>query len=130
MFAALLTNYLPSFFGAGAVTCPLPKSTFFFLPNWWEYLNGSLDPLGKCTPDVNFPHVILPIGLAIIDMLIRLGGLVAIISIIIAGVTYITSGGNPENTVKARRRIYNSLIGLAIVFVAAGAVAFIGNSLS
>lgn len=117
-------------FAAPGDACDLPTRTFFFLPPWWEYLNGSYDELGKCSPDVNFPHVILPIGLAVIDILIRLAGFIAIISIIVAGVAYITSSGNPEKAVSARKRIYNSLIGLAIVFIAAGVVAFIGNKFS
>lgn len=118
------------FFAALGDKCTLPPSTFFFLPPWWEYLNGATDEIGQCSPAVNFPHVILPIGLAILDILIRLAGFVAIVSIIIAGVGYITSSGNPEKAASARKRIYNALIGLAIVFIAAGAVAFIGNSLS
>ena len=117
-------------FAAPGDACNLPSSTFFFLPPWWEYLKGAQDQLGQCTPAVNFPHVILPIGLALLDILIRLSGLVAIVSIIIAGVTYITSSGNPEKAASARKRIYNALIGLAVVFIAAGVVAFIGNSLS
>jgi hypothetical protein len=109
-----------------ATTC---SHSFFFLPNWWEYFPNQPSP-PNCEIIVNnFPADIWLIGLAIIDMLLRVAGLVAIISIIIAGVSYIVSGGNPENTAKARRRIYNSLIGLAIVFVAAAVVAFIGNEL-
>lgn len=126
MFAVFFAKLFPSFF----VACDLGKPAFFFLPPWWEYLNGTPDQLGACTPDVTFPHVILPVGLAIIDILIRVSGLVAIVSIIIAGVSYITASGNSEKAASARRRIYNSLIGLAIVFVAAGVVGFIGKSLN
>jgi len=80
-------------------------------------------------PDFHFPGDTWAVGLAIIDMLLRLAGLVAIISIIIAGVSYITAAGTVEKTASARRRIYNSLIGLALVLIASGAVAFIGNTL-
>jgi ABC-type antimicrobial peptide transport system permease subunit len=134
MFAVILIKLIPSIFAAGVpgATCTLPKPYFFVLPPWWEYLNGAYDQLGKCSPSItssDLSHVILPIGLAALDILLRAAGLIAIISIIIAGVSYITSGGNAETVAKARGRIYNSLIGLAIVFVAAGVVAFIGNSL-
>jgi len=132
MFALLITRFLPFTLAIGTPgqACPLPSANkFFFLPPWWEYLNGAYDQLGKCSPSVSFPHVVLPIGLALIDIMIRVAGLVAIVSIIIAGIGYVTSGGNAENAAKARGRIYNALIGLAIVFVAAGLVAFIGNSL-
>jgi hypothetical protein len=104
-------------------------SKFFFLPPWWEYINP-----GKISADCNniifsFPGDLLAVGLAIVDMLLRIAGLVAIVSIIIAGVSYITSGGMVEKAASARKRIYNSLIGLAIVAIASGFVAFIGNTL-
>ena len=123
IFAALMDKLLPHTFFA----CDIQGHSFFFLPPWWEYLKGTVDPIGKCVPDINFPHGILPIGLAILDMLIRISGLIAVVSIIIAGISYITASGNPEKTASARRRIYNSLIGLGIVFIAAGLVAFLGN---
>ncbi|MBI4034316.1 hypothetical protein HY380_00285 [Candidatus Saccharibacteria bacterium] len=75
------------------------------------------------------PGDIWLIGLAIIDMLLRVAGFIAIISIIAAGVSYITAGGSVEKTASARKRIYNALIGLGIVFAASGFVAFIGNKL-
>lgn len=105
------------------------KSKFFFLPPWWEYIDPQKIK-ANCTIDVQVPNDILPIGLAIVDMLLRVAGLIAIISIIIAGVAYITAGGAVEKTASARKRIYNALIGLAIVAVASGAVAFIGNKLA
>ncbi|MEK7561349.1 MAG: hypothetical protein AAB541_00605 [Patescibacteria group bacterium] len=101
------------------------RNTFFFFPSWWEYLKTGPD----CSIIFKFPNDILPVSLAIVDMLLRVAGLVAIVSIIIAGVAYITAGGAVEKTASARKRIYNALIGLAIVAIASGFVAFIGNSL-
>lgn len=122
----LFLGNLSSFF---AVQCDLPKKLFFVLPPWWEYLEGTQE-FGACVPSFSFPNDILPVGLAIVDMLLRVAGLIAIISIIVAGVAYITAGGAVEKTASARKRIYNALIGLAIVAVAAGVVAFIGNKLA
>ncbi len=102
--------------------------TFFFFPTWWEYLKTQ-PKLPDCSVTFSFPHDILPVGLAIVDMLMRVAGLIAIVSIIIAGVGYITAAGDVQKTASARKRIYNSLIGLAIVAIASGVVAFIGNSL-
>lgn len=101
--------------------------TFFFIPPWWEYIKPN-KILTDCSIAFNFPNDILPVSLAIVDMLLRVAGLVAIISIIIAGVSYITAGGAVEKTASARKRIYNALIGLAIVAIASGVVAFIGNT--
>lgn len=109
-----------------AATC---SHSFFFIPNWWEYLPNQPSP-PNCNVTINFPGDILAIGLAILDMLLRIGGFVAVISIIIAGVQYITSSGSTDNTTNARKRLTNSLIGLAIVLIASGVVAFIGNTTS
>jgi hypothetical protein len=129
-FAAKL--YLLPFFAAlkPGDACDLSNSNFFFvLPPWWEFLNGKIDELNVCKPAFTFPHVVLPIGLAIIDMLTRVAGLIAIVYVIYGGVNYITSSGNAEKTAAARAKIFNALIGLAVVFAAAATVAFIGNTL-
>ena len=121
-----IQQFVPSFFAAACSA----KATFFFIPAWYEYLKVAQDTTGACAvQNFKFPDDLLPVGLAVVDMLVRLGGFVAIVSIIIAGVTYMSSGGDAQKAASARKRIYNSLIGLVIVFVAAGVIAFIGNSL-
>ena len=120
----LLFTKINIFFAAGCAT-----HTFFFLPPWYEYLKLAPDAAGSCTPVFNFPNDIWAIGLGVLDMLLRLGGFVAVISIIYAGIEYMTTLGNSEKGVAARKRIVNSLIGLAIVIFATGVVAFVGNSL-
>lgn len=123
-------------FGATNDPCTLPNhSFFFFIPSWWEFLQPRVDELGHCAVTLNDASgkfqlgSIWGIGLAVLDMLLRIGGFAAVISIIIAGIQYITSSGSPDNATNARKRLTNSLIGLAIVLIASGVVAFIGNSL-
>jgi len=53
-----------------------------------------------------------------------------VLSIIFSGVMYITAQGNVEKATSARRRVYNSLIGLAIALVATAFVTFLGNTLA
>lgn len=113
---------MSSFFAA--TSC---SHSFFFLPSWWEYLPKQPSP-PDCQVSLTFPQDTWAIGLAVLDMLLRIGGFVAVISIIIAGVQYITSMGEPEKGAAARKRLTNSLIGLIIVLIASGAVAFIGNT--
>jgi hypothetical protein len=115
-----------------AATCTLPgKGTnqFFGIPHWWQYLNGEPDIFGKCSPKVDFPGGILPVGLAIVDMLLFVAGIAAVISIIVAGFQYMSSMGNAEKGVSARKRIVNSIIGLAIVLIATTLVNFIGSTI-
>ncbi len=82
----------------------------------------------NCNISVHFPGDLWAIGLAVLDMLLRIGGFLAVISIIIAGVQYITSMGEPEKGASARKRLTNSLIGLVIILIASGVVAWIGNT--
>lgn len=119
---------LSLFSAANPPVCTIAKHSFFFFPPWWEYLGVTKDSLGQCVPYFHFPSDILPVALAIVDILLRVAGLVAIVSIIIAGVGYITAAGQVEKTASARKRIYNALIGLALVAIASGVVAFIGNT--
>jgi hypothetical protein len=120
--------------GTGS-SCTLPSHTFFFLPSWWEFLQPKIDEIGHCAITLDNPSgkfdlsSIWGIGLAVLDMLLRIGGFLAVISIIIAGIQYITSTGNPEKGTSARKRLTNSLIGLAIMLIAAAVVSFIGNKL-
>lgn len=105
------------------------NSPFFGFPHWWKYVKtGNYDGLGNCTPTVNFPGGIWAIAFAVIDMLLYLAGLIAVVSIIIAGISYITSAGNSDQATSARKRIQNALIGLAVVVIASAVVSFIGNS--
>lgn len=117
---------LPYVFAVGACT----PHAFFFLPTWWEYLKLSTDSIGQCSPVFTFPNDLLLVGLAILDMLLRLAGFVAVVSIMIAGAQHLFTAGNPEKAASARKRIYNSLIGLAIALVATGVVTFIGNQVA
>lgn len=57
---------------------------------------------------------IVDLAFAIIRFLAAGVGVVVVISIILAGIQYSTSEGNPEATMKAKRRIQASLIALVI----------------
>ncbi len=109
---------------------------FFFLPPWYKYLALANKLDASCNiqntgPNAFvFPGDIWLIALAVLDMLLRLAGFVAVVAIIIAGVSYILASGNPEKAASARRRIYNALIGLVIALVATAFVSFIGNRIT
>jgi hypothetical protein len=111
------------------LNCPGYNNSFFGFPHWWRYLDIQKDALGKCAPVVHMPGGLWAIGLAVIDILLRLAGIAAVLSIIIAGISYIGAAGSSDKITAARKRIVNSLIGLAIVLAASGIVSFIGNRL-
>jgi hypothetical protein len=96
---------------------------FFGLPKWYEYLPGDCD-----FTDIKVDQLGL-IGLAFVDILLHVAGLVAVGYIIWGGVQFITAQGDPGATKKARQTIINAIIGLIIALIATGVVKFIGNKL-
>ncbi len=100
-----------------------------FLPAWDKYLAHE-EVNHRCTPVINGAEAALPIGIAILEAAIRLGGLVAVVMIIVGSFRFITSQGNPENAAAARKTIINSLVGLVIVIISTSVVSFLGTTLS
>jgi hypothetical protein len=108
---------------------------FFSFPTWYEYLpvkriGGSCAVQATPNDPGQFFHFLPLIGLAILDILLRIAGIVAIIFVIYGGVQLITSAGSPEGAAKARGTILNALIGLLIAVIAVAFVAFVGNSVA
>lgn len=124
MIAIAFAKLMTPFFGAASCS-----HGFFFLPNWWEYL-PTQPSLPNCEISFNAISDIWLVGLAVLDMLLRIAGFVAVVSIMVAGLQSVFSGGNPEKAASSRRRIYNSLYGLAVALIATALVTFIGKQLA
>lgn len=58
-----------------------------------------------------------------------LAGVLAVIMIIISGLTLVTSGGNQEAVTNSRKRITNSIIGLVIVALAWAIIRFVTDTI-
>lgn len=57
-------------------------------------------------------------------------GIIAVLMILLSGVTYMLSGGDEEKVNSAKRNFFSTIIGLAIMLSAYSIVAFVLNSLS
>lgn len=104
--------------------------SFFSFPAWHSYLPSSgVDSFGQCqfTFDYTNPLTFGLIGLAILDILLRIGGMVAFGLLVWGGIQFLTSQGNPEGVKKAIATVTNALVGLAITLSAAGVIAFIAG---
>lgn len=53
-----------------------------------------------------------------LNLVYYVGGIVAVIIIIVAGVRFVTSSGNPDGVTKARNMLMYGIVGLVIVAVA------------
>lgn len=113
--------------------CDLP-ATKFGLPTWYKYLKGQTDPAGNCRLLTEFNlrsiNTFLSVGLAIVELLLSIAGIVAVVFIVVAGFRYTLSRGKPDETAKAQESIINALVGLVIAILAATLVRFIAKKLS
>ncbi len=88
------------------------------------------DPGLGCHIDTfNFPGDLTLVALAIAEILLRLGGIVAFGYVIWGGIQYVTSQGEPDKTKKAKDTIMNAVIGMIIAMFATAIVSFVGNKI-
>jgi hypothetical protein len=128
MFQALFNNF--------AAACQ-PAKAILGLPTWYKYLNGEF-VAGRCSPIVDFtthPNDLARIVLAVVEIMLRVAGLVAIGYVIYGGFRYILSQGemgpsNVPKTVIARHTIVNALIGLVIASLATFIVQLVAKNLT
>lgn len=123
----ILQQFL-SLFAAGC-----QQHMFFFLPTWYKYLviAGKMEVVGgRCTTVANFQVVDLSlILLAVLDISLRLAGVIAVGYVMYGGVKLILSQGDADESKRARQTITNALIGLVIALLATTLVAFVGTRL-
>lgn len=130
----MITNTLQglhSLFSMFAAGCQ--EHLLFFLPTWYKYLvlAGKMEDVnGRCATVVDLEVADLAlILLAVLDIVLRLAGLVAVAYVMFGGFKFITSQGDAEGIKKARQTITNALIGLVIALLATAFVGFIGTRL-
>lgn len=122
--------YLSNMLFGQSVSDICNEGSFFGLPRWYKYLD-------KQTPEINGERVCQPVlngvgdiwlvVLAVIEMLLRVAIIVAIIYVVISGIKFTTSRGNPDKIQAARNSVQDALIGLVIAIAATAIVSFIGG---
>jgi hypothetical protein len=133
MFTLLTTTLmqLTRFFGATTPCDPtVGAGSFLGLPHWYEFLPGQTDEIsGKCIPVIHSINDFWAIALAIVEILLRIGGMVAVVYVIYGGFLYMTSQGEADRTSAAKSTILNALVGVVIVIIAIVAVNFVGATI-
>lgn len=99
------------------------------VPHWYKYLDSE-DVGGKCRPkfDDKLSVTATKIGIAVVEIMMRLVGFIAVGYLIWGGIQYITSQGEPDGLKSAKDTITNALVGLVISIMAIGIVQFIGGA--
>lgn len=98
------------------------------IPTWYKYLGGDSSD-GKCVPIFTIPDDIGAVLLAVFEIILRVGALVAVGFIIYGGFQFILAQGEPDRIKGARSTIINSLIGLIITILATAVVNLIANNI-
>jgi hypothetical protein len=83
-----------------------------------------------CEIKINGLMDLLRVIANVIQILLRISSILAVIFIIIGGIMYITSIGDPSRTQRAKETITYAVIGLIISIAAYGIVAFVSRSFS
>lgn len=94
------------------------------IPPWYKYLEFDTDCSIKMDLAQN-PAQFWLVGFGIIDILLRVAGIVAVGYVIYGGFRYMTSQGEPDKLKKAQGTIVNALIGVAITVLATSVVTFL-----
>lgn len=123
MISAITTH-----FAAASSACQ-PKGSFFGLPTWYKYLEGFKpeDEPTQCIIRLRALSDVWLILSAVIEILLRVAALGAIVMIVYAGISFITSEGQPDKVKKAINMAVSASIGLAISIGAAATVSFIAG---
>jgi hypothetical protein len=100
--------------------------SFLGLPNWYEYICDSGHDL-RLIGDASGPSDLPLVGLAVMEILLRIVGFVSLGYMIFGSVKYVVSQGEPNKVSEAKGTIINALIGLIIASLAVALVSFIGN---
>lgn len=100
----------------------------------FKVLAAVTPPAGVVTVPVAQPGFIIPSFSDVLTFLIRtifiIGGLTALLYLLLGAFAWITSGGNKENVDKAREKIQAAIIGLILILVVLAVVALLENLLS
>ena len=131
MFSVLtLSAVMPAAHALASCPTASDRSFFTLIPTWYEYLQTD-EVDGSCVVSkFDIPGDVWKILLAVVDIILRIAGVVAVVFVIRAGFAYVLSRGNPSEAAKARQMIIDALIGVGIASIATVLVAFLGTVLT
>lgn len=107
--------------------CQQSVGGFLDFPTWYKYIIQNPGPPCELKPDLlaNMPLVLL----AVFEIILRVGGLLAVVMVLYGGIQFILSQGEPDKTKGARTTIMNAIIGMVISISAVAIVNLIGKNL-
>ena len=108
-------------------SCSFGSSSFLGFPYWYQYLPGKMDVNNACVPALNSINDVWLVGAAIIEILLRIAGIVAVVMIVYGGIQYVMSNGNPDQAQRAQHTLINAIIGLVVAVGAATIITYVAG---
>ncbi|MDR0957042.1 MAG: pilin [Candidatus Nomurabacteria bacterium] len=105
-----------------------PNSNFLNFPTWYRGLVGEERPTSDgtvCEYHGSVANLVFTVALNIIDIVLRLGSIIAVGFVIFGGFKYITAQGDPGKAKEGRQTIMRALLGMLIAIVSSVAVSFV-----
>lgn len=102
---------------------------FLGFPTWYKYLEQR-EFRGTCSPHLEGINDVWLIGLAVIEILLRIAMIAAIAFVVYGGIKYAASRGNSDKVESAQRTLTDAVIGLIIAIVATAVVGFLARFIS
>lgn len=103
------------------------RRSIAILPTWYKYLDFDKNCDVVVAPGEGAKTAVL-VGLAIIEMLLVVAGVIAVIMVMIGGFKYVISQGEPEKIGNAKMTIINALLGAVIAIIASQVVAYLAGA--
>jgi hypothetical protein len=111
--------------GATAGTCLASDVNFLYFPTWYRGLDCEADGSIKIGQGTDLSTTIFTIALNIIDIALRIAGILAVGFVIWGGFQYVLARGEPEKAKQALNTILKAVIGAVIAMIAAMVVSFV-----
>jgi hypothetical protein len=110
------------------ITTPIPAGSNEIRCNGdYEMIGGVCVPKSNGSGGLTSKKTLGEVMLYVIRALLTLGGVIAVLFIIIGGFQYITSSGNDEAAEKGKKTLINAVIGLVIIIMSFVIVSVITN---
>lgn len=111
--------------GGSTIACDDANSDFLGFPTWYRGLTCDGDGHIQIEGGQSIFQIIIVVGLNVVDIILRLVGLVALAFIIYGGIQYLIARGEPGNVAKAKSTITRAVVGLIIGIASSAIVGFI-----
>lgn len=131
MFLSSLLIALPpqTTYAQAQGVCAGANASFLSFPTWYKYLDFQEASDGTCDVSADIPEDVGKIVLAIFEIILRIGGLVAVVMVVYGGIQYVLSQGEPDRTKTAKNTIINAMIGLVIAMSSVAVVNLIARNI-